>query len=253
MKHKRMIVLVLLIIFISICTFSIYTNTHEEKVNYVALGDSLTAGRNPYGSDDYGYADYIKDYLNTKGKLNSYKNYAVSGYLVSDVIDDINYNRAVEIEEATIGLKKALRESDLVTISVGANDLLKGVSLSNYADLFSDRVVAMNKIDNIIERVEDLLVLVKKYAKGDILVIGYYNPFPRLTKYKSRIDEIVIYADDKYIELCDELDIYYIKISDVLADNYEFLPNPIDIHPSKQGYEAISNRIIETIELKLLN
>ncbi|MBQ7137188.1 MAG: SGNH/GDSL hydrolase family protein [Bacilli bacterium] len=251
MKHKKMIVLVLLILFVSIGVFSIYTGTYEEKFNYVALGDSLASGRNPYGVDDYGYTDYIKDYLNSKGKLNNYDNYAVSGYLVSNIIDDINYNRVLEKEDA-VGLKRVLRESDLVTISVGANDLLEGINLSNFATLFSDRDMTINKVDNIIENVENLLVLVKQYAKGDILVIGYYNPFPGLTKYKSQIDDVVMYADNRYNNLCNELDIHYVKISDVIGNNSEFLPNPLDIHPNKQGYAAISKKIIDIIDQEVL-
>ena len=131
MKHKRLIILVGLILFVGIGAFLIYSNTYKEEFNYVALGDSLAAGRNSYGVDDYGYADYVRDYLKQNDKLSSYANYAVSGYSTINIINDINYNRTIEVEETEIGLKRALRESDLVTISIGANDILQNINISS--------------------------------------------------------------------------------------------------------------------------
>lgn len=251
MKHKRLIVLVFLILFISIGVFCIYKNTYKDTLNYVALGDSVAAGRNPYGVDDYGYTDYIYDYLKGKDKLNNYVNYAVSGYTISNVMDDINYNKIVKVNGKNIGIKKALRESDLVTISIGANDLLNGMSLSSIPLILTDRTATTQHINSIIDKIEDLLELVKKYAKGDIIVVGYYNPLPNLTKYKQGINEIIDYVDIEYVNLCNSMDIHYVKISDVIASNKDYLPNSLDIHLSKTGYEAISKEVIETIENKV--
>jgi len=252
MKHKRLFILVVLMSFISISIFFIYDNTYKEEFNYVVLGDSVAAGRNPYGVEDYGYAEYVRDYLKGKDKLNSYVSYAVSGYLTSNVIDDINYNRTVEVNDNEVGLKKALRESDLVTISIGANDLLKGMNLSSIPSTLADRNVTNKQIDSTIDEIKELLRLIKQYAKGDIIVVGYYNPLPSLAKYKSKIDAVVEYADKEYESLCNSMGIHYVRVSDVISRNSDYLPNPLDIHPSIKGYEAISKEIIETIENKVL-
>lgn len=247
MKHKKLAILAVLILFISIGTFIIYKNTYVEKFNYVALGDSVAAGRNPYGVEDYGYTDYIKDYLKKRNKLNSYVSYAVSGYTTDNVSSDINYNKSVEVNGETINIKKALRESDLVTISIGANDFLGGMSLSTIPAKLNDNETVLKQIDETIIKIEDLLTLIKQYAKGQIIVVGYYNPLPSLTKYKSQIDEVVNYADVQYIKICDKLDIDYVKVSSIISANKEYLPNPLDIHPNKMGYEAISEEVIKAI------
>ena len=72
----------------------IYLMTIDNKIYYVALGDSLAAGQNSYGKIAYGYADYIADDLRTKNKLELYtKDFAVSGHRTTDLINDINNNK----------------------------------------------------------------------------------------------------------------------------------------------------------------
>jgi lysophospholipase L1-like esterase len=247
-----MIVLVGLILFVSIGVFIIYSSTYKEEFNYVALGDSLAAGRNSYGGYDYGYADYVRDYLEQKDKLSSYANYAVSGYSTDNVINDINHNRIIEVEGKDIGLKRALRESDLVTISIGVNDILKNVNISSIASLLSDRSNTIRMVDKTFEKIKDVLSSVRQYAKGDIIVIGYYNPFPGLTEYKKNIDYIVDYSDKQYQKICNANETHYATISNVIGKNSDYLPNPLDIHPNIQGYKAISNTIIKIIDKEML-
>ena len=252
MKHKRLVVLIGLILFVSISAFFIYHNTYKEEFNYVVLGDSLAAGRNSYGGYDYGYADYVRAYLQQNDKLSGYANYAVSGYSTENVINDINHNRIIEIDGVEMGLKRALRESDLVTISIGVNDILKNVTISSLSGLLSDRSNTTRMIDETFEKIKDVLSLVRQYAKGDIIVVGYYNPLPGLTKYKTSIDDIVDYADKKYQNLCNVDDTYYVDISTVMESNPDYLPNPLDIHPNTQGYKAISEEIIKIVDKEIL-
>lgn len=247
MTKKKMLVLLGIALFVSIGVFIIYKETYKEEYNYVVLGDSLSAGRNPYGVDDYGYTDYVKDYLKKEDKLANYLSYAVSGYTTEDVKNDINLNRSIIDNNKSIGIKKALRESDIVTISIGANDFLKDFNLSNLSYILNDEVTLQNNIDHILLKISDLITLIKQYAKGKIIVVGYYNPLPHLEKYKDSIDELINYVDKEYEKLCKNNDIYYIKVSDDISKNVDCLPNPLDIHPNKEGYKIISDHIISLI------
>ena len=247
MTKKKMFVLLGIVLFVSIGVFLIYKGTYKEEFNYVVLGDSLSAGRNPYGVDDYGYTDYVRDYLKKEDKLASYLSYAVSGYTTEDVKNDINLNRSIIDNNKSIGIKKALRESDIVTISIGANDFLKDFNLSNIPQTLNDKQTLQNNIEDILLKISDLITLIKQYAKGEIIVVGYYNPLPHLEKYKNSIDELIDYVDKVYEELCRKHDVYYIKVSDDISKNVDCLPNPLDIHPNKEGYKIISNLIISLI------
>ena len=77
-KHLK-----LLVLFIS---FGIVFSTYKlflkekEKITYIALGDSVAEGMNSYLQVDYGYTDYIKDYLNRNDRLSFYtKAFAKAG------------------------------------------------------------------------------------------------------------------------------------------------------------------------------
>lgn len=247
MTKKKILVLLGILLFVSVGVFIIYKGTYKEQFNYVVLGDSLSAGRNPYGIDDYGYADYVRDYLKQKNKLGSYLSYAISGYTIGDVKNDIDLNRSIKVNGKSQNIKKALRDSNIVTISIGGNDLLKGINISSMPQLVSNKEFLEQRIDDIIVKLDDLFRLIKKYAKGNIVVVGYYNPLPHLEKYKNDMDKIISLIDKKYESLCNKHDIYYVEISKDISNNIDYLPNPLDIHLNKEGYKTISDSIISLI------
>lgn len=235
-------------IFVSIIvlvTFLIYLFFSDNRINYVVLGDSVAAGVNPYGEVGYSYSDYIKDYLKEKGQLKEYiKDYAVSGYTTKDVLEDLHNNKEIEIDGNKINIRHALREADLVTISIGANDFMKGLTIKNL-DL-SNSDYYKNKIDSIISDIDTVLTEVSKYAKNDVIVVGYYNPFNILfSSYESSLDEIFNYADLKYSKTCSNHGFKYVSVYSLFKENSDFLPNPFDIHPNLKGYSAIANLIIK--------
>ena len=88
-----------------------------QKINYVALGDSLTSGYNDVlGEDADSFADYIKANLKKAGRLNSYYNAAKTGHMIFDTQKMVTQKLTTARE---------VQKADLITISVGANDLLK--------------------------------------------------------------------------------------------------------------------------------
>mgnify|MGYP001624506196 CR=1 FL=1 len=244
---KKIIIPLLITIFI---VFGIYNFYNEDKLNYVALGDSLAQGENPYGEIGYGYADYIKEYLSGKDKLKSYtKGYAKSGDTTEDLIDKIKNNVKAEIDNEQIGIKRALRESDLVTISIGANDLIQNMHFKNIQSLDTIDYTEIEKnIDKVTENVDKAITEIKKYAKKEILLIGYYNPINKKIVDNEKMKALIDKIDALYTDICAKQEIVYIKISDVFVQNDQFLPNPFNIHPNYKGYQAISTKIINYLE-----
>ena len=94
----------------------------SKGLDYVALGDSETAGYNDeMGCDYLSFADFFANDMKNANILNSYTNFAVSGATIQDLSKRVNLNPAI--------ISK-LNTSDLITITIGANDLLA------YAKLF---------------------------------------------------------------------------------------------------------------------
>ena len=67
-KYKFLIILIL------VCTsiFFIYRKNDKNNINYTSLGDALAIGVDSFGRIDYGYSDYVKNFLKEQNKLNQY-------------------------------------------------------------------------------------------------------------------------------------------------------------------------------------
>lgn len=236
MKKKQKLLLLLILIMVSV--FTIYKMFNNNKMIYIALGDSVAEGRNPYGEINYGYTDFIADDLKSKNKLDRYtKKYTKSGYKTSDVITQLK-----EYQD----IKRDLRESDLVTISIGANDFLARINkdnlnideISNYKYIVSD----------IMPNIDLCLKEVRKYAKSKLIIVGYYNPIPFLFNTNEKdFDLLFSYVDDEYQKLAKKYQAIYISNYQLFKKNSDFLPNPLDIHPNIEGYQAIAKAVLKKL------
>ena len=248
MKRFIKLTIFILALLIVYFTYGIFIN-QNRKIIYIPLGDSIAEGMTPYHSIDYGYTDYIADYLKSINNLSFYtKKYTKSGYTIENVRNDINNNKTIEEEGRKYHLKEILRESDLVTITVGANDFIKGKTIKDLSVKSLDIVQTKKELDIIAKDYKELLILIKKYAKNKIIVVGYFNPLPSLTLSKDSIDESIKYFNNLIEDICEEVDVIYVDVFNVLNDNPDVFSDRLDIHPNKKGYELISKEVIKKIE-----
>lgn len=248
MKKYYKLIVFILTLGIIFGTYKLFQK-NNSKIIYIPLGDSIAEGMNAYSAVDYGYTDYISDYLKKNDRLSFYtKAFTKSGYKTKDVRNDIESNKVIKIDGKKTYLKEILRESDLVTLTIGANDFLGTLNVDNIETKLLDIENTKREADKIALDIKDLLLLIKQYAKRQIIVTGYYNPFPRVTEYKEEIDEVIKYFDYLIEDICDELDVEYVDIFNLFDNNQKALPNPFNIHPNKYGYEIIAKEIIKYIE-----
>ncbi|MDD2489646.1 MAG: SGNH/GDSL hydrolase family protein [Bacilli bacterium] len=244
---KKVIILVLIIILPII----IYIINLDKKIYYLALGDSLALGQNPYNQIGYGYSDYIYDYLKEKKLLEFYiKEYAVSGYRTIDLIRDIKDNKKIIKDNREIAIKNALTNADIVTLSIGINDILYKINNLNVTLINKESI--LKYIDEVLVDFEELIILLKKYCKEDIILLNYYFP-PWIINNSDNKDLVLIfqYTNKKIKNIAKHNNIYYVDIAKNL-NNINYFPNPIDVHPSIHGYEIIADQIIKLIEEKIL-
>lgn len=234
---------ILIVGLILLSIFLIYLGNMDKKVYYLALGDSLSLSVTPYGSIDYGYTDGIRDYLKEKNLLEVFiKDYSKMGYRTTDLIRDINDNVKITIDGKEKTLKNSLIKADLITISIGTNDILS--KLNTYKSFSTKELY--EHLDEYLNDLEKLFELIRSYCKEDIIFIGYYNFLN-----DNNLNDIFVYLNEKTIELCNTYSINYIDI----YDDFEmsFLSNPNDIHPNKDGYKFITERIIGVLNKTLLD
>lgn len=237
----------IIISFIILSIFLIYLCNMDKKVYYLVLGDSLAKGEGPHGKIVKGYSTNIKNYLKEKNILETYiDKFTENGKRTTDLINDIKLNKKIIINKKQITIQNALIKADLVTLSIGANDILSKINIEqaiNYNIIY-------DYIDQLNKDLDKLLKIIREYCKEDIILIGYYNPYPYLNNKKT--NDIFDYLNKKYKITAQKYNIKYLEIDDLFKENPNFLPNENDIHPSEEAYKAISNQIITVINKTLL-
>jgi len=230
---------ILTIIIVLLSVFLIYLGFKDEKIYYLSIGDFLANGVNSYGAKDYGYADYVKEYLEKNEMLEVYVNSVENNKRSIDVIRDINDNVDISVGNKIKTFQNALIKADLVTISLGTNDFLNNLEFSedfSVNDLY-------NKLEQASKDFEELFKVLRKYCKEKIVFIGFYN-----TKSDPNLNEFFEYANKKIMKIASSYNIDYINIYEEFKDN-KYFDNITNSLPNKQGYKLISDKIIELIAL----
>ncbi len=251
MRLKKLIIIALIIILPII----IYNTNIDKKIYYLSLGDSLALGQNPYNKIDYGFSDYVSIYLEERKLLEFYsKKYADSDYRTTDLLRDIEKNKKIKDNGKYITLKNALANADIVTLSIGFNDLIYKININNLNidEIDSDELKLY--VEEVKNDIEMLIEKIKLYCKEDIILIGYYNPFWHIDEnYALKIEDIFIYSNSELKKLAIKYDLYYVDVYNMFKENQSFFPNPKDFHPSNAGYRSLAQQIISIINKNIIN
>lgn len=238
---KKFIVIGLVVLSILI----IYLTTIDRQIYYLAFGDDITTIEL---ENNNGYSNHIKNYLEYYDKLEVYiKEFSKENYRITDMITDINNNKKVKIGDKDKSVKNALIKADLLTVSVGINDLTSKINtqnidkVNNYQHLYDD-------VDEITNDLQKLLIILREYCKEDIFLIGIYYPY---TIQNQELNSVFAYLNTRFKEMANIYEIQYIDIYDLFGENPTYLSDST-IYPSSEGLEAISSQIIITINNTIL-
>lgn len=225
--------------------FIIYLTTLDKKIYYLTLGDELSISTDEVVS----YSESISKYLDENKKLEAFVDeFSENNYHITDIINDIKDNRKVKHENKDISIKNALIKADLLTISVGMNDIASKINIKNL-NLSNDYSFLYNDIDVIINDLEELLTLVRQYCKEDIVLVGLYYPF---SVQNQELVNIFLYGNAKFKEISDKYNVKYIDIYNIFLEDEKNLSSPSTLYPSQIGYETIAEQIVVTINNTVL-
>lgn len=226
---KKLLKLLLLIVVCS-SVFYIYQNTKNSKYNIVNIGDELSISINSYGIKDYSPVSYYKnELLKTHKKVNinnKYSEYENSILIMLEKIKNDNY------------LKKILSSSNQVIITLGYNDLIYKLNVSD--ELNSSKFYKI--IKEIEQNYNNLIKEIRKYTQKEIIVILY----PDTYKEDYYLKKGIVYLNQL---LKNNKEITYIDTYDLLNDRKKYFSNPYSYYPNRYGYIEISREIIrKTLE-----
>lgn len=224
---------------------SALTGNSGKPAHYVALGDSLAAGMIQDASIGKGYADSLAEMLEEDELLASYnKGFAYPGYKTTNILAELKEN--IKKPSSTTGEVVALRDeiakADVITLSIGANDVLSNVKRDEAGNFTFDAMQILAASKTMAKNVDAILKEITAInPSADVFVMGYYNPFPYATEYTAQFNQLVTVLDNEVKKIVEANKMGFVEVVDVLAaDTKAYMPNPLNIHPSEAGYAAIA-------------
>ncbi|PID03296.1 N-acetylmuramoyl-L-alanine amidase [Sporosarcina sp. P2] len=222
--------------------------TWISPINYLALGDSLAAGVTPNNELGKGYTDFLAEELATSEVLQaSNKGFSYPGYKTDDVLRDFEMDVTKPIvgighSDKTASLHQSVKEADLITLTIGANDVLpkftfddKGTPQFNPEELQAAIMKVGMNTQKILAKIYQL------NPAAQVYVMGYYNPFPYLSPQNQPVvNQLVITLNDAIKKGMTGTTAQFVETSKKIAeDPYTYLPNPKNIHLSQAGYKVV--------------
>ncbi len=190
---------------------------------YVALGDSSVEGLGA-SSPDRSYTGVIHKQLRLILKNTQYHNLGKAYAKVNDVIEN-QLDKAIDLKP------------DLITISVGTNDIIKKTSLKQFEkDLF------------------ELLSTLKTHTTADIVIntIPDMTGAPAVPKHLRLAGKMMLAITNNVIrkqsELCDVRLVDLYQTSRIFTQSYPEVLSDDGFHPSDFGYAIWANTIIGEIK-----
>lgn len=226
--------------------------TWGMPINYVALGDSLAYGIGSDGLPGKGYPDYLAEKLHGKHSLAfSNKGFSYPGYTAADVLKDLQNNisktgNGIGYDGQTLELHQAIADANFITISAGANDVLKYFTINPDTGVptieTSKLLGALQQISNNYHEI--LTPIYQINPNVQIYIMEYYNPFPHLdSQYQAQIDLLLTQLNRSIQKGMEGTEAVFVPTKDAIAKNVStYLPNPENIHLSVQGYKVVAQQ-----------
>ncbi len=207
------------------------------EVVYVSLGDSLAAGRTPFGENAKGYPDFIAEKFEEVDVLKLFvRDYAVNGYTSKHVLDDITNN----VTKGNNGsIQEVIGIATHITLDVGANDLLANLNRTTGT---IDQIGVLNSLKSVTDNLVGTLTAIRTLnPTAKIYLMGYYNALPHLPAEAQGPILTGLQQLNKVIEgVAKQSGSTYVATEETIGANIGFLPNPQDIHLSEEGYRAVA-------------
>lgn len=244
MKHIfRSIYSFLFSIILILTFFSSQAFAEKPTLQYVALGDSLAAGFLNSQEIGDGYPVYIKEGIEEETAYHvNLINRGVGGYTTVHLLE--------QLERGDV--QQELAEADFITIDIGANDILWTIGTD--FDL-SDP----DELQRIVEDVSEAILTVRMNVAeilsqiqqlnpdAPIFFMGYYNALPYLDG-QDTIEFMMTIFNNTLKEIAESFGTIFVPTYDAFDGKHDiYLPNPLDIHPTKEGYEVIASLFLAEI------
>ncbi|MDR2465186.1 MAG: SGNH/GDSL hydrolase family protein [Streptococcaceae bacterium] len=225
----------------------------ESVIHYVAVGDSLTAGVGD-STNSGGFVSIVSKLMQDDyGERVLSENFGVSGNTSKQILERIQTEK----------IRKSLRQANLITLTVGGNDLLQ-VIRENLNKLTVEtfdqpRVLFQSHLTKIILNIRE------ENKNGPIYIIGIYNPYYLNFQNIPEMQEVVDLWNKGSEDVATAYRrVHFIPINDLLSKGIEGGETKVtgenttvqndalfsgdQFHPNDTGYQLMANIVMKEIQ-----
>lgn len=222
----------------------------STTIRYVALGDSIAYGYGLEDKEEDSYVGQVRKYLEQKYDYVVATNFGENGMRSDELLDILTNPKNKNYRK----YRATLSYADVVTISIGSNDLLHLIKLDfNMEEMIREGAGKFRKacldfsvnFPKIIKEIRSINPSVKIYANN------IYNPAKGLSSYADVYDVAERYINllNKAFTTTKEYDLVNIKEAfdkqEKSMINVSLKGRDIDPHPSREGHELIGQMVIK--------
>ncbi len=255
-KFITLITCILLMMSFSFQSPVMACSKNKKTIKYVTIGDSIAYGVGA-SSPEKSYTGLFSEFLSKKYKSYSFENMTIPGITSTQLLAQLTNPEALiasipqdypmkdyatNVCRAT---KSAIETADIITISIGGNNLLEGFDLENGKIDFD---VANKGISDFSSDWPKIIQVIKTLNPDvKILAMTVYNPFKADDEIYAPADSLIKGINATITKGVSKgkkksytvADVYkeFLKCKDItkLTHFYE----SYDVHPSDKGYELI--------------
>ncbi|WP_180954804.1 GDSL-type esterase/lipase family protein [Bacillus sp. V3-13] len=194
----------------------------ENRVFYIALGDSLTEGVGASNHDKSFAASFFQAIKQTKDC--QYINFGKSGRSSGELLEFVRDSKIQDI----------LKKATLITMTTGGIDMIRAYgNTSNILEYARTIQMLKQNLSHILQIITEI------NPNAQVFIMGLYNPGTLDHKLYSLAQKLIQGINKLYEETAKQFGIYNINPMDSFRNKPHLLAD--EVHPNDLGYRVITD------------
>ena len=227
---------------------------------YVAIGDNISMEEN--NDYDVSYISLIKDFLYAVNDNLNYSNLSMEGITSSELLNIIDKN------------KEKIKDADLITVSIGGNNILNAILrnlnidesilrncdeekfdsiISEYLNSDEIKNEILNEVNKFSKDFPNIIKKIKKLApEAELYVNTLYNPINKKCNIYDFFNEQINSINDLIVKNNSNYDYKIIDCYHILNSkevlNFKVEDGLARIYPNKVGHAMMATQVVSNYE-----
>ncbi|MDR9854478.1 GDSL-type esterase/lipase family protein [Paenibacillus sp. VCA1] len=199
-------------------------------IPYTAVGDSLTVGFGAMPGN--GFVPAYRSLAQRRiGEQVAYENWGVNGLTSSELYDNVRHHPR---------LRASLRDAQIITISIGGNDLIRAAKSAPSQNMSQHFNKALTQCQSNFSGIMQTISQLKSGSRTPYIVraVGLYNPYPQVAAATQWVQQFNGYMGGHWgsgYAAANIFSSFYGRERELLSFDH--------LHPNGKGYKVIAEHL----------